>query len=459
VIAPLVSVCIPSRDCAPFLGEAIESALAQEVDGLEVLVHDDASEDGTDGVLRGFRGDRRVRCLRHPRRVGVADNRNSCLRAARGRYIAWLDADDTYLPGALERQLAMLEAHPGASVAHGAAEIVDEAGAPLPPWRRPFTRDTVEPSPRAFGELILGNELTTSTVVARRAVHVRAGPFVAVGPSSSDWDMWLRLALRGDVTYTAAPVARYRQRPGSISSGSMASGARLRSDVRVVRRVLHAERTRVPDRVATTRRADAALTAKALLQAGDLQTRGERADALRALGLAGRLRPGATSDVLPRLMLATARGDAYSCHRLTKTLLERLAGRLGGSRFGARLTRLAATDPEWNAALARIARTVRAVVPAEAQVGTVTKWDPTLLHLSGRRGRQFPDRRQLPDGYPADSAMAVAHLERLRAEGLSHLVFPSASFWWLDHYRGLADRLEQPAHADDDCLIYDLRAL
>jgi len=457
--SPRVSVCIPARDCATFLGEAIESALAQDVKELEVLVHDDASQDGSEGVVHDFRGDGRVRFLRHPRRVGVAANRNSCLREARGELVAWLDADDAYLPGALERQVAALDANPGAAIAHGAAEIVDEAGAALPPWPRPFERDTVERSRRAFGELILHNELTTSTVVARRVAHERAGPFAVVGSSSSDWDMWLRLALRGDVAYTAAPVARYRQHRATISHASAASGARLRCDVRVVRRVLQAERKRISDRAETVRRAEAALAAKALLHAGDLQTRGDRSGALRAVSLAGRLRPGAISDVLPRLLLATARNDAYICHRLTKALLERLARRLDGSRFGARLARTAATDPEWSAALARIARTVRAVVPAEAQVGTVTKWDPTLLHLSGRRGRQFPDRRKLPNGYPPDSATAVDHLERLRAEGLSHLVFPSASFWWLDHYRGLAERLARPAHADDDCVIYDLRAL
>lgn len=454
-----VSVCIPARDCERFLGEAIASALAQDVDGLEVLVHDDASADGTARVVRGFSAGGRVRYLRHPQAVGVARNRNSLLRAARGEFVAWLDADDAYLPGGLERQLAVLDAHPNAALVHGAVEIVDEAGAPLPPWRRPFDRDAVEPSRRTFGELILHNELTTSTVVVRRSAQERAGPFVAVGPSSSDWDMWLRLALRGDVAYTAAPVARYRQHGASISSASVASGARLRSDVRVVRRVLRAERARLPDRVATARRANAALSAKALLHAGDLQTRGGRAGALRALALAGWLGPGASSDLLPRLMMATARSDSYACHRLTKTLLARLAARLEGSRFGAQLARTAEADPEWSDTLDRIARTVRAVVPAGAQLGTVTKWDPTLLHLSGRRGRQFPDRRQLPDGYPADSATAVDHLERLRAEGLSHLVFTRASFWWLDHYRGLAARLEQPAHADDDCAIYDLRAL
>ena len=78
----------------------------------------------------------------------------------------------------------------------------------------------------------------------------------------------------------------------------------------------------------------------------------------------------------------------------------------------------------------------------------MTKWDPTLLHLSGRRGRPVPRSAPLPDGYPRDVAAAVAHLERLRGEGLSHLVVPSASLWWLDHYDGRRRRVvAEPAHA------------
>lgn len=455
-----VSVCIPARGQAAFLGEAIESALSQGLDAMEILVHDDASDDATAAVAASFR-DSRVRYRRHERPLGVVENRNSCLAAARGRYIAWLDADDAYLPGALCRQIAVLDEHPRAALVHGAPEIVDERGRSLPPWRRPFSEDTIEPGPAAFAELILANELTTSTVVARRAAHAAAGPFVASGASSSDWDMWLRLALRGDVAYSAHPIARYRQHPATISRATSGTGARLRCDVRVVRRVLRVEASRLADRRPLGRRAGAALAAKALLHAGDLQTRGERGAALRTVALAGRLAPRSVGDRLAGLLAATARADAYACHRTTKALLRRLAAQLEGSRFGATVARAAAADPAWDAALSRMARAVRDATPPDALVGTVTKWDPTLLHLSGRRGRQFPDRRLMPDGYPADGGAAVAHLQRLQAEGLSHLVFPSASFWWLEHYEALADRLRAtgaPAHADDDCVIYDLRA-
>ncbi|HKG03039.1 MAG TPA: glycosyltransferase [Conexibacter sp.] len=458
--APLVSVCVPARNAERFLAEALASALAQDV-ALELLVCDDGSRDGTAAVAERFAAaDPRVHVLRHARARGVVAARNALLGAAHGRYVAWLDADDVLLPGALAAQIDVLERSADVVLVHGGAEIIEESGRVLPPWRRPFDRDVVEDGRDAFAELLLSNEMVTSTVVARRSALDAAGRFVSVGPSSSDWDMWLRLALHGAVAYRAQPVARYRQHAETISHATSASGARLRCDARVVRRALS---LRPPIRWSDgqcSRRARSALAAKALLHAGDAQTRGEQAAALRALALAARERPDLLGAGLARLALATARGDDYAAHVASGALLDRLAGALVGTRYGDVLAARAAPDADWDATLARIARTVRTVTPPDAILGTVTKWDPTLLRLSGRRGRNFPDRASLPAGYPADDAVAVAHLEQQRAQGLSHLVFPHASFWWLEHYAGLAERLRDagpPVHADDECVVFDLR--
>jgi hypothetical protein len=147
-------------------------------------------------------------------------------------------------------------------------------------------------------------------------------------------------------------------------------------------------------------------------------------------------------------------------HRRSQALLRDLAARLHPTRFAARVGAAATRDPAWDAALARAADVVARVVPADACVGAVTKWDPALLALSGRRGRNFPDRRTLPDGYPGDSAAAVAHLEDQRRAGLSHLVLPSPTRWWLEHYDGLAAHLDarhRRVHDDGDCVVFDLR--
>ncbi|HEU4703716.1 MAG TPA: glycosyltransferase [Conexibacter sp.] len=450
---PLVSVVVPARDAERFLAEALASALAQPV-ALEVLVCDDGSRDGTAAVAASFAAaDSRVRVLWHRRSRGVVAARNALVAAARGRYVAFLDADDVLLPGALAAQVDVLERRADVVLVHGGAEIIEEGGRELPAWRRPFSEDVVEDGRSAFGELLLSNEVFTSTVVVRGEALRAAGPFVSVGESSSDWDMWLRLALHGAVAYRAAPVARYRQHAASISRSATASGARLRCDARVVRRALRISASHGCTDPQWSRRARSALAAKAVLVAGEHQTRGERRSALRALLVAARARPDLLQAGLAALARAIVVGDDYDAYVVTNALLDRLAGALVGTRYGGLLADRAAPDPDWEATLRRIARTVQTVTPEDAVLGTVTKWDPTLLRLSGRRGRNFP-----AEVYPPDGAAAVAHLDEQRAQGLSHLVVPNASMWWLDHYDGLAERLAAPLHADADCLIFELDA-
>lgn len=452
---PLVSVCVPTRNQAAYLGGALVSALAQEIE-LEVLVHDDASSDGTETVVRQI-ADPRVRYLRNHRALGIARNRNGCLAHARGLYVAWLDSDDEYLPGMLAQQVAALEENPGSSLAHGGFHVIGAGGDRLPDWPAPFDRDTVEPAHDAFPNLIASNEITTSTVVVRRACHQAQGGFrPGVGASSSDWDAWLRIARQDGVVYTADPVARYRQHPESISAATSASGERLRCDVAVVRRILGRHAHRLP----LTRVAHAALAAKALAHAGDLFTRGHRCGSARAVVLAVRLAPAVLGQLAPRLLLATQRGDGYACYRTTKAMLGLLADRLEGTRFGIKVRASAASDPEWESALERIAQVARQVLPPEASVAAIAKWDPTLLRLIGREGRNFPDRRLMPGGYPRDGAAAVEHLEQLRREGVSHLVVPGAYSWWLDHYSQLAEHLDDRYHLEADsadCVVFDLR--
>lgn len=107
---PLVSVIIPSRNYARFLPEAIASVFIQGIEDVEVIVVDDGSTDHTPTLLLNIR-DPRVWSTRLPGN-GISAARNTGLDRATGRYIAFLDADDRWLPGKLQRQVALLEAEP-----------------------------------------------------------------------------------------------------------------------------------------------------------------------------------------------------------------------------------------------------------------------------------------------------------------------------------------------------------
>lgn len=456
--APDISVCVPVRNGERFVAEAVRSALAQRGRTLEVVVYDDASTDATAQVVAGL-SDERIRLERGRRQIGVAPARNACLAAARGRYIAWLDADDVLLDGALARHAAVLDRHPHVGLVHGRAEIVDPAGRLLADWPVPFAQDTIQPAREAFADLLLGNTVTTSTTLVRRAAHDDAGPFATqIGASSTDWHMWLRIAHRWDIAYMAAPAARYRQHPASISTATQRSGARLACDIRVVRSALQAAPFDIaPDAAA---RARAALAVKALAHSGDLFTSGRRAAAaaavLRAIALDPRTlaRPDAAV-----LVLATVAGRELANHRLSRRLRGRLRSRLAGTRAAPALKE-AVEDPAWTHTLRAIAASVRANVPRGAQVGAIDKWDPTLLSLARRDGLHFPDRALLPGGYPATSREAIDHLEELRARGMEYLVVPCCAFWWFEHYAAWGRHLERRytrTFADARCVIWQLK--
>jgi glycosyltransferase involved in cell wall biosynthesis len=458
---PAISVCIPAYNHARYLRSALESVLAQTRRDFELIVYDDASTDSTAEVAADFAG-AGVRYFRQPRNCGISATRNACLEVARGRYIAWLDADDVYLPDMLERQSAMLDRHRGVGLVHGAHHVIDTDGARLPDWPAPFETDTVEHGIAAFAELLLSNYVTAPTVLVRRGCYEQLGGYhLALTRSGEDWDMWMRIALRWDVAYTATPVAQYRQHASSSSAETVASGERLALDIATVDGILRRERALIPDPAGLGRRARAALAVKALVHAGNTFTEGRRREALAAALRALRLAPKlARTHHGPRLLLSIARGDEYANYRHSKALLGRLHGELTGTRFGRKIRKFSVSDPEWERALSSIAATVQREIPAGKRIAVVDKHDPTLLHLSRRDGWHFPDRRLLPGGYPKDSAVAVEHLEQLRRNGAGYLVFPSASFWWLEHYDGLRTHLDtcyERVLVDERCVIYDLK--
>src|SRR5690242_71279 len=112
---PEVTVVIPSYNGARYLGEAIESVLAQTHPSVETIVVDDGSVDGTTALVSSY-GDR-VRGIRQENR-GLAAARNSGIRAAAGTYVAFLDHDDRYLPEKTARQVAVFEARPDVGLVH-----------------------------------------------------------------------------------------------------------------------------------------------------------------------------------------------------------------------------------------------------------------------------------------------------------------------------------------------------
>lgn len=120
---PRVSVIIPFHDSESFLDESIRSVVEQTFTDWELLLVDDRSSDASASIARGYatRDQGRIRCLEHEGRAnrGVSASRNLGLRHARGEYVAFLDADDVWLPRKLEEQVLYMEQHPAAGLVYG----------------------------------------------------------------------------------------------------------------------------------------------------------------------------------------------------------------------------------------------------------------------------------------------------------------------------------------------------
>jgi glycosyltransferase involved in cell wall biosynthesis len=125
--SPQVSVVIPTYNRATVLGRAVTSVLNQTFSDLECVVVDDGSTDQTVALVEGFQ-DPRLRLIRLPVNRGVGHARNVGIQAASGELIAFLDSDDEWLPGKLERQVARLREYenPLAAAVYCRCAIRDE---------------------------------------------------------------------------------------------------------------------------------------------------------------------------------------------------------------------------------------------------------------------------------------------------------------------------------------------
>jgi glycosyltransferase involved in cell wall biosynthesis len=215
---PLVSVVIPTRDRLGLLAQTVHTVLAQDVD-LEVVVVDEASTDGTAAWLAS-QGDPRLRTVHHDRPKGVPTARNAGIEASRGRWVAFVDDDDLWLPGKLRDQLTAAE-RAGSRWAFGGA--LDITGEPR------LLRVTV-PSEEDARRLLWSNVIPGggSNVLVRRDLLETAGGFDPSVPIVEDWDLWIRLSLLSRPAVVQRPVLAYRIHVGNSSRKVDAMIARMR---------------------------------------------------------------------------------------------------------------------------------------------------------------------------------------------------------------------------------------
>ena len=210
----LVSIITPSYNTAEFIADTIRSVQAQTYTNWEMIIVDDCSTDNSDEVVSAFLSDARIIYVKNEKNSGAAVSRNRALAMAKGKWIAFLDSDDLWLPEKLQKQIAFMN-EGGYHFSYTAYEEIDEAS-------------------RQLGVLIEGPKKIT-----KRGMYNYCWPGCLtvmydaerVGvlqiedmKKNNDYAMWLKVCKKADCYFLGECLARYRRgRSGSISTQSIST--------------------------------------------------------------------------------------------------------------------------------------------------------------------------------------------------------------------------------------------
>lgn len=209
----LVSVVMPTYNCEQYIGTAIQSVLNQAVP-LELIVIDDHSGDGTARVVGEFCQDSRVIYVYNEENLGVAQSRNIGMQMAKGKYIAFLDADDYWAENKLARQTALMEEKQAVLSSTG-RELMDKEGHLS--GRMIGIKPVI-----SYKELLKGNVMNTSGVMVLTQV-ARRYP-MEQEQLHEDYIMWLSILKDYDVAYGIdEPLLKYRVMKGTKSANKVKS--------------------------------------------------------------------------------------------------------------------------------------------------------------------------------------------------------------------------------------------
>lgn len=208
-----VSVITPSFNQGHYIEATIRSILSQEFEGdLEYIVVDGGSTDGTVSVLRSF-GDR-IRWVSEPDN-GLADAVNKGLGMATGEIIGWLNSDDLYLPGAIDRAVRHFDASPACRWLYGKCRIIGPDGREI--YRNVTRYKNLLLRKFSVDRLLTENYISQPAVFFRRALIEEAGLLRTDLKFAMDYDLWLRFGRICEAGVIPHYLSEFRRHPGSLS--------------------------------------------------------------------------------------------------------------------------------------------------------------------------------------------------------------------------------------------------
>ena len=210
----LVSIIMPSYNTADYIGESIKSVQAQGYSNWELIIVDDCSTDNTDDVVKPFLVDSRIRYLKNERNSGAAVSRNRALREAKGRWIAFLDSDDLWMPEKLEKQIGFMEKN-GYSFSYTKYEEIDMAG------QKTGVKIT---GPNKITKTGMFNYCWPGCLTVMYDAEKVGLIQIADIKKNNDYAMWLKVCKKANCYLLDEELALYRKgRVGSVSTQNLAT--------------------------------------------------------------------------------------------------------------------------------------------------------------------------------------------------------------------------------------------
>jgi glycosyltransferase involved in cell wall biosynthesis len=222
-MTPAISIIMPVLNGERYIAEAIESICGQTCRDYELLVIDDGSTDRTREIVLGFAARLNLKYVPHEKNQGITPSINDGLRRASGRFIAFLDHDDLWLPDFLETQLTYLIAHPEVGMVHSDFRTIDADGNTL---EHSVARDRnrTRPSGHVFRHLFMQSMIVGISVLIRKECFDRLGLWDE-RLRWADYHMWLRIARQYRVDYVPKVLTAYRQHSSQSTRSSSSQPA------------------------------------------------------------------------------------------------------------------------------------------------------------------------------------------------------------------------------------------
>lgn len=208
----LVSIVMPSYNTANYIATSIESVQRQTYTNWELIIVDDCSTDSTDKVVRPLLSDTRIRYLKNEKNSGAAVSRNRALREAKGKWIAFLDSDDLWMPEKLEKQVAFMEEN-GYHFSYTNYEEINMAG------EKTGVRVT---GPKRITKTGMFNYCWPGCLTVMYDAEKVGLVQIADIKKNNDYAMWLKVCWKADCYLLGECLAQYRRgRVGSVSTNSI----------------------------------------------------------------------------------------------------------------------------------------------------------------------------------------------------------------------------------------------